>query len=155
LVALTLGTVVALGAVLIESPIRAESPGMIVKQSAHGVDETAKRFEDILLAKGITVFDRVDHAAGATKVGAELPPTQLVVFGNPKLGTPLMQSQREIGIDLPLKALIWEDDSGTVWLGYNDPAYIAERHGVGDRAEVLQTMTGALDNLTSAATKAE
>jgi uncharacterized protein (DUF302 family) len=129
--------------------------GLIVKQSTHDVGETADRLARILGEKGITVFARVDHAEGAQKVGAELPPTQLLIFGNPKLGTPLMQSAREAGIDLPMKALVWEDEAGEVWLAYNDPSSLAQRHGIEDRDEIIKAMTDALDQLSDAAIKAD
>lgn len=141
--------------VIAAGPARSET-GLVVKPSAHDVIETTDRLEQALSAnEGITVFARVDHAQGASKVGAELPPTQLLIFGNPKLGTPLMQSAREIGIDLPMKALVWEDEAGEVWLAYNDPAWLAQRHGIEDQGQIIETMTGALDQLTDAATAAD
>jgi uncharacterized protein (DUF302 family) len=78
----------------------------------------------------MTIFARVDHAAGAAKIGKQLRPTELLVFGNPQGGTPFIECSQTVGIDLPLKALVWQDESGQVWIGYNDPAYIAQRHGV-------------------------
>lgn len=129
--------------------------GLIVKPSAYPVGETVDRLETALESKGITVLARVDHAANASSAGLELLPTQLLIFGNPKLGTPLMQSARTVGIDLPMKALVWEDEAGDVFLAYNDPAYIARRHAVEDRAEVIETMGGALAALTDAATSPE
>jgi uncharacterized protein (DUF302 family) len=129
--------------------------GLVAKPSSHDVGETADRLERMLGEKGITVFARVDHAEGAKSVDAELPPTQLLIFGNPKLGTPLMQSAREAGIDLPMKVLVWEDEAGEVWLAYNDPAWLAERHGIEDQDETVKAMSGALDQLTNAATGAD
>lgn len=141
--------------VLMASPTLAlAQEGLVVKQSAYPVSETVDRLEKALISKGITVFHRVDHAAGAQQIGAELLPTELLIFGNPTLGTPLMQSKREIGLDLPLKALVWEDAEGQVWLAYNDPLYLAERHGVGDQDEVFGKIGGALDKFSDAATKA-
>lgn len=128
--------------------------GLIIKPSAYPVSETVDRLEAVLGEKGIIVLARVDHAANAGKAGLELPPTELLIFGNPKLGTPLMQSARTVGIDLPMKALVWEDDAGDVFLAYNDPAYLAARHGIDDRVEVVETMSGALGGLTDAATAA-
>lgn len=125
--------------------------GLVTKQSPYGVGETLDRLEKVLTSKGITVFARIDHAAGATKIGSELPATEVLIFGNPKLGTPLMQSNRAIGIDLPLKALVWEDAAGQVWLAYNQPAYLSDRHDIKDRDKVFANMNGALDNLTNAA----
>ena len=128
---------------------------MVVKQSPHSVTKTLDRLTAIMQKKGLTIFARVDHVAGAKKVGMELKPTQLLIFGNPKLGTPLMQAKREIGVDLPLKALAWEDDAGKVWLGYTTPEALKARHGVSGRDEIFKKMTGALDKLTNAAIKAE
>jgi len=133
----------------------AAQPGLIVKPSAYGVIETLDRLEDVLADKGITVLARIDHALGARRAGMELPATELLVFGNPKLGTPLMQSAPSVGIDLPMKALAWQDGDGKVWLAYNDPAYIVARHGIEDAAEVVKLMTGALDQLTDRATTAD
>src|SRR5262249_20682577 len=100
-----------------------------------------QRLEAALKQKGIQVFARVDHAAGAKEVGIELRPTLLLIFGNPKAGTPLMQSNQTVGIDLPLKALIWEDADGKVWLTYNRPDYVAERHGIADRTEAVKALS--------------
>lgn len=129
--------------------------GLIVKPSAHPVAQTLDRLEAVLGKKGIVVLARVDHAANAANAGLELPPTEVLIFGNPKLGTPLMQSARTIGIDLPMKALVWEDEAGDVFLAYNDPAWLAARHGIEDRTEVIETMSGALGALTDAATTGE
>jgi uncharacterized protein (DUF302 family) len=122
-------------------------------KSAHSVKDTANRLEKALTNKGMTVFIRIDHAAGAKKVGLALPPTELVIFGNPKVGTPLMQCSRSVAIDLPQKALIWEDDQGQVWLTYNDPAYLAARHAITGCEAVLEKVGGALQNFAAAATK--
>jgi len=127
--------------------------GMVVKQSPYGVAETLDRLERVLKKKGITVFARVDHAAGAKKVGMELAATQVLIFGNPKIGTPLMQSNRRIAIDLPMKALAWMGKDGKVRLAYNAAPYLSQRHGITDRAKVFQKMAGALDKLTNAALK--
>ena len=141
--------------ILLASPTMAlAQAGLVVKQSAYPVAETVDRLEKALIRKGITVFARIDHAPGTQQIGAELLPTELLVFGNPKLGTPLMQSAREIGLDLPLKALVWEDEEGNVWLAYNDPLYLAERHGVADRDQVFGNMGGALEKFSDVATKA-
>ena len=121
-------------------------------RSSHDVQITTDRLVAILEEKGMTVFARVDHAAGAAKAGATLPPTQLVVFGNPKVGTPLMQCDRSVAIDLPQKALIWEED-GEVWLSYNDPDYLAQRHDLSGCAAVLDKVRVALGNFAKAATQ--
>lgn len=143
--------IAAAAAVLISSAALAHS-GLIVKPSAHGVTETLDRLEAVLKKKGVTVFARVDHAAGAKKAGLALAPTQVLIFGNPKLGTPLMQSNRAIGIDLPLKVLAWKDGNGKVWLAYNDPAYLAKRHAIADRGPVFAKMAKILGKLTDIAT---
>jgi uncharacterized protein (DUF302 family) len=125
---------------------------MIVKKSAHNVATTMDRFEAGLKEKGITVVARVNHAGGAKKVGLELRPTELILFANPKLGTPLMQSNQRAGIDLPLKALVWEDDKRQTWIGYVAPSAIANAHGIRDRDEVVTKMAGVLDALSTQAT---
>ncbi|UUX49127.1 DUF302 domain-containing protein [Nisaea acidiphila] len=125
--------------------------GLIVKTSAFGVTKTLDRLGIVLERAGITVFARIDHAKGAGKVGLDLPPTALIIFGNPKLGTPLMQSNQKIGLDLPLKALAWQEADGSVKLGYTDPAWLAKRHGIADRDSVFQKMAGALKKFTDMA----
>jgi len=128
--------------------------GLITIPSSFGAEETADRLESEITARGMTVFARVDHAAGATQVGMTLRPTELLIFGNAKGGTPLMQSDQAVGIDLPLKALIWEDADGKTWLSYNDPKWIAQRHGLGADAErVIDALTAALKAVTRAATE--
>ena len=127
--------------------------GLITIKSAFGPEETMKRLEVEVKAKGLTVFAHVDHAAGAAAVGLPLRPTDLLIFGNPKGGTPLMQSVQTIGIDLPLKALVWQDESGTTWLSYNDPAFLAQRHALGDTTKAaVNAMTAALNAIATKAT---
>ncbi|MEN8759456.1 MAG: DUF302 domain-containing protein, partial [Desulfobacterales bacterium] len=123
--------------------------GLVNVKSTHSVKDTADRLVKALEAKGMTVFIRIDHAAGAKKAGLSLPPTELVIFGNPKVGTPLMQCSRSVAIDLPQKALIWEDDQGQVWLAYNDPAYLATRHAITGCEAVLKKVDGALKNFAA------
>lgn len=120
--------------------------GLIARQSANDVATTLARLTAVLKAKGITVFAVIDHAAGARGVGMELRPTTLAIFGNPQAGTPVMQAAQTAGIDLPLKALIWQDEAGAVWFGYDDPAFIAARHGIPDHPAVaaLRTALAAL-----------
>jgi uncharacterized protein (DUF302 family) len=125
--------------------------GLITVKSPHPVDATAQRLEGILKDKGMTIFAKVDHAAGAQKVGKSLRPTQLLIFGNPQGGTPFMECSQTVGIDLPLKALVWEDEAGQVWLGYNDPAVIAARHQVPD-CPAAGKIKEALANFAKAAT---
>ena len=127
--------------------------GLITIKSAFGPEETMQRLEAEVRAKGMTVFAHVDHAAGAAAVGLPLRPTDLLIFGNAKGGTPLMQSVQTIGIDLPLKALVWQDQSGVTWLSYNDPAWLTHRHGVGEEAKpVVNALTAALNALATKAT---
>ena len=126
--------------------------GMIIKSSMNSVTKTIDRLEEVLKSKGITIFLRLDHAAGAQKVGNQLRPTQLLIFGNPKLGSPLMMSKQSIGIDLPLKAVAWEDADGKVWLGYNTPDFLSKRHHINDRQKVVNKMTKVLDKFSQFAT---
>jgi uncharacterized protein (DUF302 family) len=122
--------------------------GFVAIPSRHSVKDTIDRLAADIAAKGMTVFARVDHAAGAAAAGLTLRPTELLIFGNAKGGTPLMQAQQTIGIDLPLKALAWEDSAGKVWLAYNDPAWLAARHGLGtESAAITNAMAGALATL--------
>ena len=127
--------------------------GMVSVKSSHSVKDTADRLVSALETKGMTVFNRINHAEGAKKVGKTLLPTELVIFGNPKVGTPLMICSRSVAIDLPQKALIWEDAQGQVWLNYNNPQYLAKRHGITGCQEVLKKVAGALNNFATAATK--
>lgn len=138
---------------LFSSSVVFADPGMITKPSAHSVKITLDRLEDALKKKGISVVLRWSHDEKAKQVGIALRPTELLIFGNPKLGSHLFTSQQTAGIDLPLKALAWEDENGKVWLSYNDPAYIATRHGIKDRAETIKKMSGALNKLSDVATK--
>jgi uncharacterized protein (DUF302 family) len=102
--------------------------GIVSKPSSSSVPETLDRLEKVVKAKGLIVFARIDHGGEAEKVGLTMPPTQLLIFGNPKTGTAMMNSSPSIAIDLPLKALAWEDRSGKVWLSYNSPEYLQQRH---------------------------
>lgn len=125
--------------------------GLVIKTSVHDVDETTARLTKVLETKGLTVFTTIDHRANAAKADLELPPTRVVLFGNAKLGTPLMQCAPSLAIDLPQKVLIWQDEAG-VKLAYNDPQYLAQRHQLeGCGTEVLNKITGALDGLTQQA----
>jgi len=127
--------------------------GLITKRSSFGPEETMNRLEADVKAKGLTVFAHVDHAAGAAAVGLPLRPTDLLIFGNAKGGTPLMQDAQLIGIDLPLKMLVWQDADGATWVSYNDPGWLAHRHGVGDEAKpVVNALTAALNALATKAT---
>ena len=123
--------------------------GLIHLESKHSVDETLQRLETLLREKNVQVFALVDHSGEAAKAGLTLRPTKLLIFGNPKGGTPLMQAAPTVAIDLPLKALIWEDASGKVRLTYNDPAYLQQRHDV--PAELVGNIAGVSPLLEKAA----
>jgi uncharacterized protein (DUF302 family) len=108
--------------------------GLVTVRSQHGPEETMNRLGAAVRAKGLTVFAQVDHAAGAEAVGMLLRPTEVLIFGNARSGTPLMQSSQTIGIDLPLKVLVWQDEGGVAWLSYNDPDWLARRHGLDEQS---------------------
>ncbi|MCG2629221.1 DUF302 domain-containing protein [Bradyrhizobium sp. WYCCWR 13023] len=127
--------------------------GLISIKSNFGPEDTMKRLEAEVKARGLTVFAHIDHAAGAAAVDLTLRPTDLLIFGNAKVGTPLMQQAQTAGIDLPLKALVWQDEQGATWLSYNDPAFLAQRHGAGEPATpVVAALTGALHAIATKAT---
>jgi uncharacterized protein (DUF302 family) len=126
--------------------------GLVRLQSKDTVKVTAQRLEKALQAKGLRIFARIDHRKGAASVEKKLRPTEVFIFGNPKAGTPLMQCKQTIGIDLPQKMLLYEDEQGKTWVVYNDPAYLAGRHGLGDcAAKVVKKITGILAAVSSAA----
>jgi uncharacterized protein (DUF302 family) len=130
-------------------------PGLVTKNSLHDFATTLTCLTAALEAKGVTIFARIDHAAGAASVGLMLRPTTVVIFGNPAAGTPLMQLAQTAGIDLPLKALIWQGADGKVHLSYNDPAWIAARHGVGaESATAVGALSAALAAFAAQATGA-
>ena len=135
------------------SSLASAADGVLSIASTHDVKNTADRLEAALKAKGMKIFLRIDHAAGAASVGMPLRPTELVIFGNPKVGTPLMQCAQSVGIDLPQKALISEDADGKVWLSYNDPLYLQRRHHIQGCDKVLAKVSGALRNFAKAATR--
>ena len=116
------------------------APGMVDIPSRYSVPESLVRLEAILQEKGLTIFARVDHSGEAKKVGLEMRPTQLAIFGSPKGGTPLMVAAPSLAIDLPLKALAWQDEAGKVWLSYNSPEYLQQRHGI--PADLLKNIAG-------------
>lgn len=124
--------------------------GLIAVKSPHSAKDTMNRLEEIVKQRGLNVFARIDHAAGAARVGKTLRATELLIFGNPQGGTPLMECAQSAGIDLPLKALVWEDANQQVWLGYNDPVYLAKRHQVPTCA-AADGLAKALAGLTDAA----
>ena len=124
--------------------------GLIAVRSPHSALETMNRLEATVKQRGLVVFARIDHAAGAAKVGKSLRPTELLIFGNPAGGTPLMECAQTAGIDLPLKALVWEDDASQAWLGYNDPAFLAQRHGA-PLCPAVENLRKALSGVADAA----
>jgi uncharacterized protein (DUF302 family) len=130
---------------------RAMADGLTTLKSSHGPQDTMNRLEAAVKARGMTVFARIDHSAGAAAAGLSLNPTELLIFGNARGGTPLMQTAQTIGIDLPLKALVWQDASGSTWLSYNDPAWLAQRHGLSGTEVPIGNLTGALDAVAKAA----
>lgn len=125
--------------------------GMLNVASNHSVEETTNRLEKILKEKGMTVFNRIKHSEGAASVGVDLRPTQLLVFGNPKVGSPLMKCQQSIAIDLPQKALIWQDEANKVWISYNDPQYLVKRHSLKGCEPLIAKVGKALAGLTKTA----
>jgi uncharacterized protein (DUF302 family) len=126
--------------------------GLTTIRSRFGPKETMDRLQAEIRAKGMTVFARIDHAAGAAEVGLTLRPTELIIFGNARGGTPLMESMQTVGIDLPLKALVWEDAGGETWLSYNEPSWIAQRHNVANAEPVVSKMAAALSAISRAVT---
>jgi uncharacterized protein (DUF302 family) len=133
------------------APVWADT-GFVNVKSNHSVKETADKLEKALKQKGMTVFNRINHAAGAKRVGKVLRPTELIIFGNPKVGAPLMQCSQTVGLDLPQTALIWEDEAGLVWFTYNAPRYLDRRHGLAKCSPVLKKIENALRNFAVAAT---
>lgn len=131
------------------------SPGLVTVRSAHDVEQTTLRLQAALDKAGMRQFGIVDHAAGASSVDLSLAPTRVIIFGNPKVGTPLMRCARTVAIDLPMKALIYEDADGAVWYAYNDPQYLKARHDMSDCDAVLDRVSGALAKFAAAATSAK
>ena len=128
--------------------------GLIAIASSYGPKETMNRLETEIKAKGMAVFAHIDHVAGAAEVGLSLRPTDLLIFGNAKGGTPLLQSNQTIGVDLPLKALVWEDAAGKTWLSYNDPRWLAKRHGLGNDANpTVDAMVAGLNAIAKSVTE--
>lgn len=131
----------------------ASAAELIKKASPHSVKVTLDNLEAAVKKAGAKIFARIDHAAGAEKVGAKLRPTQMLMFGNPKLGTPAMQAAQSAGLDLPLRVVAYEDENGKVHIAYHAPAELSKTHGIPADAKVLAKMTGALNKLTNAAIK--
>lgn len=146
------GAALIAAAVLIWGACGMAADGLTTIKSNYGPKETIERLEGEIKSKGLTVFARIDHAAGATQAGLPLRPTYLFIFGNAKGGTPLMQADQEVGIDLPLKILVWQDQADQTWLSYNDPHWIAKRHGLsGDKDAVINALTNAVRSIAGAA----
>ena len=137
---------------LVPTVSMASEKGMISKKSHYSVKVTLDKLENVLRKKGITIVTRWSHHAGAKKAGIPLRPTELLIFGNPKMGSHFFTSNQTAGIDLPMKALAWKDEKGQVWLTYNNPSYIAGRHDINDRAKIVAKMTGALNKFSNIAT---
>jgi uncharacterized protein (DUF302 family) len=142
----------SLMAILFFASVTYADNGIISIRSSHDVKTTVDRLENILREKGMTVFTRINHAEAAQKIGKKLRPTELIIFGNPKVGTPLMQCGQSVALDLPQKALIWQDEAGQVWLSYNDPKYLASRHNIKECGEVINKIEKALGNFARMAT---
>lgn len=146
---------IAIALVTTVTAVAAQAPPLVMKESRHSVKVTLDRLVKALGERGIGVVARVDHAAGAKAAGMELPPTEVVIFGNPKLGTPLMKANPEVAIDLPMRVVAWQDKAGKVWIGYTPPETLKARYGITGADAVLKAMTGALEGLTAGAAKAE
>jgi uncharacterized protein (DUF302 family) len=124
--------------------------GLIAMRSPYSEGETMDRFVTVARNAGMNIFARIDHAAGAQQVGQSLRPTEVLIFGNPKAGTPLLECSQTAGIDLPMKLLVWTDESNQVWIGYNDPAWIGRRHGV-ESCPAISTLSQALGKMVESA----
>ncbi len=135
---------------LVATPVIA-AEGVINVISEFTVVETADRLEHVLNEQGMTLFNRIQHSEAAAKVGIELRDTELIIFGNPKVGSPLMKCQQSVAIDLPQKALIWQDAEKQVWISYNDPKYLVKRHAISGCDQVIDKVTKALAGITKAA----
>jgi uncharacterized protein (DUF302 family) len=129
----------------------AGEPELVTLASQHSAAETVKRLKALLDQKKIDLFAHIDHAAAAWKVGLSLRPTEVLIFGNPRAGTPLMQTRQTIGLDLPLRVLVWEDENGRTWLAYRRPSLLAKRHGI-DQPETVKALDEGLAALAYAAT---
>ena len=132
-------------------PVPPADTGVVTVPSAHDLASTVERLKALLAQKGIELFADVDHAAAARKVGLTLRPTRVLIFGNPKAGTPLMQGRQTIGLDLPLRILVWEDEAGKVWLTYHRLEYLAERHRVQGQENAVRVLGAGLAALANAA----
>ena len=136
---------------LVATGVQAQD-GLVKLTSPHDVATTMDKLEAVLKSKGMTVFARINHRQGAEAAGLQLRPTQVLIFGNPKIGTPLMTCSQSIAIDLPQKMLSWQAEDGTVYLAYNDPDYLKQRHSTGGCDPVFEKVAGALGKFAKAAT---
>ena len=128
-----------------------EDNGLVILSSPHGFLETTNRLESIIKEKGLTLFTRIDHAANANKIGEELKSTELLIFGNPKVGTPLMKCSRTVAIDLPQKILVWSDEQQQTKIAYNQPDYLNDRHNLVGCEQILEKVSGVLKGITEQA----
>ena len=145
----TLRPIVAIG-LMVFAGVAAAADGLVAVKSPYSAKDTMTRLEEVVKQRGLNVFARIDHAAGASRIGKSLRPTELLIFGNPQGGTPFMECEQTVGIDLPLKALVWEDAAAQVWVGYNDPAFLAQRHGT-PACQAVDNLRKALAALVQAA----
>lgn len=145
-------TAVAINACLSCSAAVSAADGMLSVPSDYSVKETANRLVNIIEKKGLTLFARIDHSGNAQTVNLDIPHTEVVIFGNPKVGTPLMQCAQTVAIDLPQKALIWQDKQEKVWFSYNDPKYLKSRHSIKGCDKVIDKISTVLAKLSKAAT---
>ncbi len=144
-------TILLITAVL--TPLTFAQEGMTKAKTNQTVEQAADRLESLIKDKGLNVFCRVNHQKNAESVGLEMRPTILLIFGNPKVGTPLMKCAQTVAIDLPQKFLVWQDENGQTWIGYNDPSYLAKRHDISDCEKPQEEMAKALSNFAKAAAK--
>jgi len=145
-------TAVSLGFAILAGNSAVAQEGMVAVESPHDVSTTLDKLSAVLESKGMKVFTRINHAAGAESAGMELRATEVILFGNPKVGTPLMKCAQSVAIDLPQKMLAWEDENGQVFLGYNDPMHLKARHNIEGCDPVLEKVSGALAAFAKAAT---
>ncbi|MCG7985368.1 MAG: DUF302 domain-containing protein [Candidatus Thiodiazotropha lotti] len=144
---------ILLVSLLFTSGLARADGGLVTLPSQFSFEETVNRFVAAVEGAGLKVFSKIDHSAGAEKVGQSLRPTLLIIFGSPKVGTALMTSDQRAGIDLPMKALVWEDDQAKVWLGYNHPDKLFDRFAINDREKARKKVTGALQKFAKKATQ--
>lgn len=148
----TSGSILALLLTAFSAGQAPNADGLITVESAHSVDETQTQLERAIEENGLMLLTTVAHDQNAANADLNLRPTRLLIFGNPQAGTPLMQAKQTVAIDLPQKMLIWEDIDGTVWLAYNDPRYLMDRHGIAGMDELAKNISNALQGLAEAAT---